>query len=133
MWLEMSSLDVEIKIELKIYNLHTESTLVQVDVPYLNKTIEVNVPNNIQEGHKIRFKGLGCIDKSGDKKGDLYIVVSKIIYAIDGKETSMQKMLVVENNNFSSVNNYLESGWKIKDFKPFRQESFLYVYVLLEK
>lgn len=103
------------------------------DVPYLGRTIEVNVPNNIQEGHKIRLKGMGYIDTHSDKQGDLFIIVSKIKYRKDNEKEIIQKMLIVQNNNFEEVNGYLENGWYIKDYKPFRQESNLYVYVLIEK
>ena len=129
----MSNLDAEIKIVLRINNIHSESTLVQVDIPYLNKTIEVNVPNNIQEGHKIRFKGLGYTDNYAGKQGDLYVVVSKIVFGNSSEEMSMQKMLVVEHNDFRDVNSHLEQGWKVKEFKPFKHDCYLYVYVLLEK
>lgn len=129
----MSNLDVEIKTTLKIYNLHAESTILQVEVPYLGKTIEVNVPNNIQEGHKIRYKGLGCISKNGEHHGDLFIVISKIIYSINGKENTSQKIMIARNNDFTDINYYLDNGWRALELKPFRNSDEIYVYVLLEK
>lgn len=45
----------------------------------------------------------------------------------------MQKIVVVEFNNFNEVNNYLGNGWKVIDFKPFKDNPSIYVYVLLEK
>lgn len=127
-------LNAEIKKELTIIDLHSPFTLVQVEIPYLNKTIEVKVPNNIQEGHKIRVKGLGYSDNSGNR-GDLYLVVTKINYFNEKKagDAIMQKMIVVRNNDFEVVNRYLEQGWQVKEFKPFKDSPYVYIYVLLEK
>jgi len=139
----MGNLDAEISVVLRIYNPYSAETIVQVEVPYLDKYIEVRVPNNIQTGHRIRLKEMGYSDKYGNK-GDLYIVVSDILMGAC-KETNtvdnhdkkgkkvIQKMLVVEENNFYEVNSYLGGGWIVKDFKPFKRDVFMYVYVLLEK
>lgn len=134
----MGRLDAEINISLTIHNMQSEYTIVQVNIPYLDKDIEIKVPNNIQEGHRIRLKGLGYSDGT-ECRGDLYVVVSKIVYpgesesvSMEGEKVSMQKMVVVEDNDFREVNNYLQSGWKVKEFKPFKYEIYLYVYVLLE-
>lgn len=138
----MGKLDAEINVVLKIYNPYSEYTFVQVKVPYLGKYIEVKVPNNIQEGHRIRLKEMGYSDGFGNK-GDLYIIISNIIYG-EHKETStaenktqekrvMQKMVVVEYDDFDEVNNYLKNGWIVKEFKPFKRDMYVNVYVLLEK
>ncbi len=124
----MSHLDAEKSIELIINGLDSEYTPVQVEIPYLNKIIEVKVPNNVQEGHKIRLEGLGYADASGIR-GDYYLVISKIKRMYGNQE----KMIVVEHNDFDEVNEYLEYGWKVKEFKPFKDSNNLYVYVLIEK
>lgn len=132
----MVNLDAELEIVLNISNWYSQSTLVQVEIPYLRKTIEVQIPNNIQKGHKVRLKGLGYSDMLGNK-GDLYLIVSKIERNVENNMESeaitMQKMVVVKYNDFCEVNNYLENGWKVKEFKPFREDCMVYVYVLLEK
>lgn len=46
---------------------------------------------------------------------------------------NQEKMIVVEHNDFDEVNEYLEYGWKVKEFKPFKDSNNLYVYVLIEK
>ena len=139
-WIILVNLDAEIEIVLNMSSRYSQSTLVQVEIPYLRKTIEVQIPNNIQEGHKVRLKGLGYSDTLGNK-GDLYLIVSKIERFIEGnvgnniesEVITMQKMVVVKYNDFCEVNNYLENGWKVKEFKPFREDCMVYVYVLLEK
>jgi len=45
----------------------------------------------------------------------------------------MQKMLVVNQDDFEEVNQYLETGWRVVDFKPFENEECeITVYVLIE-
>ena len=127
----MSAFDSTIDIVLDIQDSDSEFTLVQVDIPYLDKSIEVKVPNDIQVGHKMRIKNLGYIDDDSGIRGDLYLYISKIMK--NGEVQVMQKMIVVEENDFDEVNEYLENGWKVKEFKPFRNDIYMYVYVLLER
>ncbi len=126
----MQLYDAEIKIELNITDLNSPYTLVQVYVPYMDKTIEVKVPHNIQVGHKIRIRGMGYSD-SQNHRGDLYVTVDKINREREKKVR--QEMVVVEFNDFSEVNIRLNDGWIVKEFKPFRDGGMVYVYVLLEK
>lgn len=129
----MGNLDVLISVPLHIVNPMRETTLVQVDVGHLNKRIEVTVPNNIQVGHRIRLKGLGY---KGEPCGDLIIEISNITIEnnVVQKEKCVQKMMVVNFDHFSEVNSCLENGWRIVDFKPFKDfDKFINVYVLLEK
>ena len=123
--------DSTIDIVLDIQDSDSEFTLVQVDIPYLDKSIEVKVPNDIQVGHKMRIKNLGYLDDASGIRGDLYLNISKIMKK--GEAQVMQKIIVVEENDFDEVNEYLERGWKVKEFKPFRNDIYLYVYVLLER
>jgi len=128
-------LDAEKRIDLTIYDEHSLYTCVQVEIPYLNKTVEVNVPNNIQVGHKIRLKQLGYEGENG-VRGDLFLVINKIQYRnrkSEEEQRTMQKMMVVEYNDFNEVNQMLQGGWIVKEFKPFKDSPYLYVYVLLEK
>lgn len=131
----MANTDITLLVPLHIMNPFSETTIIQVDVTHLNKRIEVSVPNNIQVGHRIRLKGLGYHQIPSS---DLIIEISKI--TIEGMQTItsegkniMQKMLVVKNNDFDEVNNLLKSGWKVIEFKPFKNDIYPYVYVLLEK
>lgn len=131
----MGNLDATVSVPLHIINPLSEKTIVQVDIPHLNKRIEVAIPNNIQVGHRIRLKGLGY---GTNPSGDLIIEISKITIESNLKTESeikyfMQKIVVVEFNNFNEVNNYLGNGWKVIDFKPFKDNPSIYVYVLLEK
>lgn len=119
----LNPLDVEIKITLEIIDVNSPYTIMYVYVPHLEKTLEIKVPNDIQEGYKLRFTGLGRDIQTG-YKGDLYIIINRIIIVKD--ET--QKVLVVNNNDFSSVNEYLSQGWKVKEFLPFKD----LVYVIIE-
>lgn len=135
----MNNLDAEIKIPLKIRNLNSEKTIVQVDIPYSDDWVQIEVPNNIQEGYRVKLDGKGYTNGAGDY-GDLYVVISEIIYpdscesaSLVSQKMSIQKMVVVKENDFSEVNNYLEDGWNVKEFKPYGNNVNLYVYVLLEK
>ncbi len=123
--------DSIIKVPLHIINPSSENTLIQVNVPYSDKRVEVTVPNNVQVGHQIRLKGLV---NWFNQPGDLIVEISKITICgnNDFKETK-QKMITVTQNNFSEVNRLLEIGWKVREFKPFKDSSIVYVYVLLEK
>ena len=108
----MGNLDATVSVPLHIINPLSEKTIVQVDIPHLNKRIEVAVPNNIQVGHRIRLKGLGY---GTNPSGDLIIEISKITIESNLKTESeikyfMQKIVVVEFNNFNEVNNYLGNG-----------------------
>lgn len=126
----LNAFDAEIKITLDIVDLSCQYTLVQVDVPYLHKTIEVKIPHNIQKGYRVRLNGLGYEYGQGER-GDLYVTVEKIRLFKVGETIDMQKMLVVKYNDFCEVNDYLKNGWTVKEFKPFKESNN--VYVLIEK
>ena len=128
----INALDAEIKITLDIIDLNCEYTLKQIDIPYLNKTVEVKIPHNIQPGYRIRLNGLGYEDERGIR-GDFYVTVEKIRLLNESEKINMQQMIVVKNNDFYKVNEYLRDGWKVKEFKPFKDSMNVYVYVLIEK
>ena len=136
----MGTVDAEIRIELHILDKNSPYTVVPVEIPYLNKTIEVKIPNNAYVGQRIRVKNMGYA-YSYDSRGDLYLIISKIVNENVNNDTRdrkewetevMQKIIVVEDNDFREVNRDLENGWIVKEFKPFKDAPYLDVYVLLE-
>lgn len=73
------SLDVHISIQVVLKGELNESTLVEVYLTHLDKTIAVKVPNNISLGQSLRLRGLGHSSDDG-KKGDVYIRIVQIDY-----------------------------------------------------
>lgn len=52
-----------------------------------NKTLKVDIPKGIKDGHKIRLAGCGKVGKNGGKNGDLIITVKVLEhkeYVLDG-------------------------------------------------
>ena len=77
------------------------------------------------------MEGLGYKDSSSGIRGDLYVVISKVIGA-NIINIPVQKMMVVYNDDFEVVNSYLDAGWKVKEFRPFKSGDNVNVYILLE-
>lgn len=115
-------------------------TLVTVSNPYNTRYVEVKIPNNIQKGYRTRVKGMGYEEPNGNR-GDLFLIVSKIIYLNKnscenkGYCKCEQRFVLVRDDGFREVNEYLSMGWRVVEFKPFIRKStdMFYVYVLIEK
>lgn len=140
----MNGLDAEMYIDVVINDVKSSFTYVNVYVAHLKKDVQVKIPHNIQKGQKIKLKGLGHADFPNDNRGDLYLTVRSITITDNPNDSGnnelyeekiiMQKMLAVELDNFNEVNGYLETGWRVKEFKPFKNGcGEIIVYVLIEK
>ncbi|WP_448590276.1 DnaJ C-terminal domain-containing protein [Thermodesulfobium sp.] len=60
--------DVESEVTITL-NEYLHGTTKKVNLPYLNKDVELKIPAGVKEGSKIRFKGLG------QNGGDLYLKI----------------------------------------------------------
>ncbi len=132
---KLGNLDCMMSVPLHIYNPSSATTLIQIDVEHLGRRVEVEVPNNIQIGHKIRLKGLGYVS---NPPGDLIIEISDITFGNEcrgGNKKFTQKMIIVENHSFNSLEYEIYKGWRVVDYKPYkdRDKLYPYLYVLLEK
>lgn len=126
----MNNLDFKVNVVLNITDPYSEYTNVLVEVPYLDKTYEVKIPTNAQEGYTTRLKGLGIRDNHGNV-GDVLVIVTEIIDP--RRKIVKQKLLTVYNNNFDFLNALLSEGWCVKEFKPWNSNGSTMVYVLIEK
>lgn len=126
----MKRVDSEIHIDVEITDFNRSYTTMEILIPYLNKYIEVKIPNNIRKGPKLRLHGLGHFS-SNDEQGDLYLVVDSVEYPNGKPQRLQQKIFMVRDNNFDEVNVYLESGWNVKELEPTQEKGN--VYIVLEK
>lgn len=81
---EIERLDANIDITAKLIGLESEKTQQKVEIPHLNKCIEVTIPNDIEIGQSIRLKGLGNTLEDG-MRGDLYLNIESIEYVSSKK------------------------------------------------
>ena len=68
--------NIEIGINVTLDGFNNRETNVKVFIPYLNKNVQVVIPNTIKEGQKLRLKGLGI--ESEGRIGDLYLKINKV-------------------------------------------------------
>ncbi|MDD6590175.1 MAG: DnaJ C-terminal domain-containing protein [Anaerobutyricum hallii] len=141
----MNGFDVKQDIVLDIYDNNQEYTLMEVDVPHLGKKLEVKIPNNVEVGHRIRIKGYGYQSAMGTR-GDLYLIIADIndmrdtldaVIVKEKRKKVIQKLMMAKDGDFYEVNQCLENGWKVVDFKPVKMNNThsydTYTYILLEK
>lgn len=93
------NLDTTIFISVTLIGSRDEYTKTLVELPHLNKTIEVKVPNFIDINSKLRLQGMGFVGPSGEK-GDLYLQFNSINYS---------QAPVHENNSTRNTNTGAES------------------------
>ncbi len=70
------NIETEINISIEDGFYGTEKKLVLKDIEGKSKTIEVKIPEGIQNGEKIRLLGQGKQGRNGGKNGDLYIKIN---------------------------------------------------------
>ncbi len=116
----MNTLDVQIDIEVYTSNSKTEYWINEIEIPYLNKKIEVEIPKTIRVGQRIRLQGLGYCDSYG-VRGDLYLYVRSIDRISGGSKRVREKVFFVKDNDLSQVNKCLADGGKVKFIQPVAQ------------
>ncbi len=70
------NIDTEINISIEDGYYGAEKKLVLKDIEGKDKSIEIKIPEGIQNGEKIRLIGQGKPGKNGGKNGDLYIKIN---------------------------------------------------------
>ena len=70
------NIETEIKISIKDGFYGSEKAIELKDLEGKNRTINVKIPEGIQNGEKIRLIGQGKEGKNGGKNGDLYIKIN---------------------------------------------------------
>lgn len=70
------NIDTEINISIEDGYYGAEKKIVLKDIEGKDKSIEIKIPEGIQNGEKIRLIGQGKPGKNGGKNGDLYIRIN---------------------------------------------------------
>jgi hypothetical protein len=69
---ERRSLDITIDIDVVLSGPKSAKTKNNVYVPQTSRTIEVQIPNDIEIGQQVALRGCG-LSGEDSKKGDLYL------------------------------------------------------------
>lgn len=79
------SLDATLYISVTLIGNPNEYTTVPVFIPHLKKSVDVKVPNFIEENATLRLAGLGYVGSNGEK-GNLFLKFSNIIRNNEAKK-----------------------------------------------
>lgn len=92
------SLDVNVSLQVVLEGKADGYTKVDIYLKHIDKTVAVNVPNNIEVGRTIRLRGLGHTSPSG-QKGDAYVRIAHIDYETIQQESSEPQRKVIYEGN----------------------------------
>lgn len=100
----------DIEIERKVPNIkdRTPASNIILDLPHLEKTVNISIPNDIQYGQAIRLKGLGLLMPNG-LRGDLYIKLKKEDKPLLKKDTTPSLKKLDSLIGLSEIKNEVKS------------------------